>query len=666
MALSRFAYCVPVCGIVGWVFEPSLSSNPEAYIDAATDRLERRGPDGRGVWCSQNRSAVFGHRRLAILDVSSTGSQPMKSDCGRFVITFNGEIYNHLGLRAELSRQGLTPLGGWRGTSDTETLLVALKSWGLTRTLEAAVGMFAFALWDEATQELVLARDRLGEKPLYVTRLGSGLGFASELKALEGLPGFDTSIDTAALAAYLRQGYVSAPSTIYVRTAKLLPGSYLRVSERDVAAMAYGGDFLAPYRRFYWELRDVARRGLADPFRGGESQAVDTLGNLLGAAVKGQSLADVPVGAFLSGGIDSTAVVALMQAVSGDRVRTFTIAFDDPEFDESPHAERVAAHLGTEHTTVPMSTADALNKIQELPHIWDEPFADVSQLPTLLVSEVARRHVTVALSGDGGDELFAGYSRYGWTSSAWKRLNRYPVPLRRMGAGLMRAIPESAWNAVSRALPGSLGDRVSGERMHKVATLVGAASPGELYESTLSAWRGPQPLLLGDDPGAHGHWSGYPDLGDILHSLRYRDAVDYMPDDVLVKVDRAAMHVSLETRAPFLDPAVVAFAWSLPSSLLQRAGKGKWVLRQLVHRYVPSELVERPKAGFAVPIHSWLRGSLRDWAEALLQPDKLEAGGLNAKPVVEAWRSHLAGTHDHRYFLWHVLNYLAWRDSRGF
>lgn len=648
-----------MCGIVGWAFDTSLADRSE-LIEVATDTLVNRGPDGRGTWTSRSGEVVFGHRRLSLLDISETGSQPMFSECKRFVITYNGEIYNHLEIREQLAQDGGQPSQGWRGTSDTETLLAALKAWGVDRTLKAAYGMFAFALWDEEKDELTLARDRLGEKPLYVSRVGKGLAFASELKAVENLPGFDKTINDGALADYLRKGYLSAPSTIYMATCKLLPGTYVSVTKHQARGLASQGDFLAPFRRPYWEALEVAKRGIANPFQGSDEEAVDALQEVLARSVGRQKIADVPVGAFLSGGIDSTAVVALMQAGAMERIKTFTISFDDPEFDESPHAERVARHLGTDHTTVPLSMADALERVPLLPTIWDEPFADPSQLPTLLVSEVARRNVTASLSGDGGDELFGGYSRYHWTKAAWAKLRGYPLVVRRVAAGCMTALPTSTWDNMAKLL----GQRVSGERMHKVASLIAAGNVGDLYATTLSAWRGNEQLLLNTDESPSLHWSGYPDLGELVHTLRYRDSVDYMPDDVLVKVERASMSVSLETRAPFLDPDVVAFAWSLPLEKLVRNGKGKWALRKLVHRYVPEELVERPKAGFSVPIHTWLRADLRAWAEGLLTQEKLTASGLNTGPVLGAWQAHLSGAQDHRHFLWNVLSYLAWRDSR--
>lgn len=649
-----------MCGIVGWAFDTSLADRSE-LIEVATDTLVNRGPDGRGTWTSRSGEVVFGHRRLSLLDISEAGSQPMFSECKRFVITYNGEIYNHLDIREQLANEGAQPSQGWRGTSDTETLLAAVKAWGLERTLKAAYGMFAFALWDEKQHELTLARDRLGEKPLYVSRVGEGLAFASELKAVETLPGFDKTLNNKALAGYLRKGYLSAPTTIYTATCKLLPGTYVSVSEYQVRGMASQGDFLAPFRRPYWEALEVARRGVAAPFQGSDEEAVDALQEVLARSVGRQKIADVPVGAFLSGGIDSTAVVALMQAGATERIKTFTIAFDDPEFDESLHAERVARHLGTDHTTVPLTMADALERVPLLPTIWDEPFADPSQLPTLLVSEVARRNVTASLSGDGGDELFGGYSRYHWTKAAWAKLRAYPLIARRVAAGGMTALSPSTWDSVAKLL----SQRVSGERMHKVASLITAGNVGDLYATTLSAWRGNEQLVLNTDESPEPHWSGYPDLGELIHTLRYRDSVDYMPDDVLVKVERASMSVSLETRAPFLDPDVVAFAWSLPLEKLVRNGKGKWTLRKLVHRYVPEDLVERPKAGFSVPIHTWLRADLRSWAEGLLTHEKLTASGLNAGPVLGAWQAHLSGSQDHRHFLWNVLSYLAWRDSRG-
>lgn len=590
----------------------------------------------------------------------------MVSSTGRFVISFNGEIYNHEDLRSRLGVEDSAPQGGWRGHADTETLLEAIQAWGIERTLSEAKGMFALALWDRRERTLTLARDRFGEKPLYVARMGTGLAFASELKALEGLPGFSKTIDERALGYFLGHGYVRAPASIYASTSKILPGSFVTLGEDDVAGMAREGDFLAPFRRHYWRLLDVVNAGLANPFEGTASEAVDELDALLSKAVRMQQLSDVPLGAFLSGGIDSSAVVALMQANATAPVRTFTIGFDDSAYDESAFAEQVANHLGTDHTTVTLSPNDALDRVAMLPEIWDEPFADVSQLPTLLLSEVTRRSVTVALSGDGGDELFGGYDRYSWTESAWPKLNRVPGLLRRSAARGVRLMSPGAWDQVARVLPEKYRPLLSGDRIHKIAALLPAASVTELYENFLSSWRSDGSVLQGGTPEPLPHWSELPDLPSIAETFMYRDAVDYMTDDVLVKVDRAAMAASLETRAPILDPDVAAFAWRLPLALKRADGTGKLTLRRLVHKYVPKELVERPKAGFAVPLDDWLRGPMREWAEAHLTASKLSDAGLNANEIRRRWSAHKGGTENHRYFLWNVLTYQAWRNHRGY
>lgn len=623
-----------------------------------------RGPDASGSWIAPDHSVTFGHRRLAVIELSAAGAQPMASAGGRFVITFNGEIYNHQELRRRLEAEGAVPEGGWRGSSDTETLLVAARAWGIEETLKAAVGMFAFGLWDAEARTLTLARDRFGEKPLYVARVGSGIAFASELKALETLPGFDKTVNASALDFFLGHGYVQAPATIYLATSKLLPGSIVTLTEADMAVLPRDGDFLSGNRAFYWRLIDAVRAGEDAPFAGSVEDAVDELDRLLSASVRGQQLSDVPLGAFLSGGIDSSAVVALMQAHSTGKIKTFTIGFEEGEYDESKHAERVAAHLGTEHTTVMMSPNEALDRVARLPAIWDEPFADVSQLPTLLLSEVTRRAVTVVLSGDGGDELFGGYERYGWTEGTWDKLRRVPVPARRAVANAIRLVPPARWDRVGRVLPGRLRTQLSGDRLHKISALLPAPTVAELYDNFLSSRKFGDQLLLGGTPQPLPHWSGYPTLRTISETLMYRDAVDYMTDDVLVKVDRAAMSVSLETRAPLLDHNIAAFAWRLPIHMKRSGGEDKIPLRRLVHRYVPRPLVERPKAGFAVPLDEWLRGPMRNWAEAFLSTDALSAAGLHAAPIRRAWQAHVAGAENHRYFLWNVLTYQAWRTHR--
>lgn len=652
-----------MCGIVGWISEPELALEP-GLLESAASRLAHRGPDGGGTWRSADGYVAFGHRRLSVIDTSDTGAQPMHSDCKRYTLVFNGEIYNHLEMRRALTLEGATPSEGWRGTSDTETLLVALRTWGPARTLEATRGMFAFALWDSATRTVTLARDRMGEKPLYVSRLPSGFAFASELKAIEWLPAFNRTISRGSLDFYLRYAYIRAPLSIYESTTKLLPGTFVTLDQQAVARLSRSGDFLAEHRKQYWSLREIASRNEREPQSWGEEEAVDELERVLQVAVKRQMLSDVPLGAFLSGGIDSTAIVAMMQATSGAAVKTFTIGFDEPSFDESPYAADVARHLGTDHTAVQLTAQDALGRVDKLPSIWDEPFADASQLPTLLVSEVARSQVTVALSGDGGDELFGGYERYRLAEEAWHKVSRVPLPLRRVMANTIRSVSPNIWDRVSMALPNQARAHFSGDRVHKVAEMIRATDMFDFYERFQSAWKGKGNLLLGDPPVSLPHWSGNVRLASMAESMMLLDSLDYMPDDVLVKVDRATMFCSLESRAPLLDNDVVEFAWSLPLHLKRRGNTGKFVLRKLVHRYVPPALVERPKMGFGVPIDEWLRGPLKSWAEDYLTVSSLTDAGLNPGPIRAAWSAHTSGTQNHQYLLWSILNYVAWRGRR--
>jgi len=610
----------------------------------------------------------LGHRRLSVLDVSSAGAQPMRSACGRYQIVYNGEVYNHLDLRLRLESERRVPDGGWRGHADTETLLAAVAAWGFERTLEQASGMFAIALWDTHEGVLWLARDRFGEKPLYVARVAGGVLFASEIKALAAHPGFRSDIDRAAQRAFLYRGYVPAPRSIFRHVTKLLPGSYVALGRVGLRDLADDGDFLAPARRFYWRLADVVERGVANPFIGSEDEAVDALEKALGDAVEAQRLSDVPLGAFLSGGIDSSLVVALMQARSSRPVHTFTIGFEERAYDESPYAAAVARHLGTEHTEAVLSQRDALDRIRLVPGIWDEPFADVSQLPTRLVCEVARGGVTVALSGDGGDELFGGYERYGWTEQLWGLLRWLPPGIRRAVAATLRGVPVTAWDRLLVAVPVMRRTMRPGDRLHKLAALIPAAGPNDLYAGVMTAWKRPEALmnesLLIEASSRDEHWSGYPRLATLVETLMYRDAVDYLPDDLMVKVDRAAMSVSLETRAPFLDRDVAELAWRLPLPMKRRGAVGKWLLRRLLDRYVPRQLIDRPKVGFTVPLGDWLRGPLRGWAEDLLAVAPLEASGIAARPVRELWAAHLGGRENHPFALWNVLMYQAWDQER--
>jgi asparagine synthase (glutamine-hydrolysing) len=638
-----------MCGIAGIHTLAALpSSELEGAVRAMTATLAHRGPDADGVYL--DRSLALGHRRLSILDLSEAGAQPMTSEDGRYTLVLNGEIYNHLELRELL---GPRP---WRGTSDTETLLAGLERWRPEKALERLRGMFSFAFWDARLRTLLLARDRLGEKPLYYARIGQTFLFASELKALRAHPEFDPEIDREALAGYLRHSYVPGPRTIYRDAKKLQPGHMLRV---DMDGMHEPEP--------YWSLRGTL--DAAEPFDGSPCDAADRLEALLREAVRGQMLADVPLGALLSGGIDSSLIVALMQAENPGRVRTFTIGSADPAYDEAAHARAVAAHLGTEHTELVARPEDALELVGLLPEMYDEPFADASQLPTRLVCGLTREHVTVCLSGDGGDEFFAGYNRHFWAPGLWDRFSRVPSPLRRTFAAALRAASprslDTAFGLLGAVLPEKYRQRTPGQKLHKLAQALPARSREEMYALLASIWpdpasllvRGTEPIQLWQRPGE------WPKNLGFARWMQYMDAATYLPDDILVKVDRAAMSVSLETRAPYLDHKVVEFAATLPPEMQAEPGRGKLLLRRVLERHVPRELFERPKTGFGIPLGLWLRTALRPWAEELLGEKRLEEQGLlRPAPIRKAWKDHLAGRADNEYKLWNVLMLQAWLE----
>jgi asparagine synthase (glutamine-hydrolysing) len=642
-----------MCGIAG-VWDRRRKSAPGGVIavaEAMTETLRHRGPDEGAVFVDAEAGIALGHRRLSIVELSPAGAQPMISSCGRFVISYNGEVYNASELRAELERAGRQ----FRGRCDTEVIVEGAAVWGVEATIRRLIGMFAIALWDRSERVLYLIRDRLGIKPLYWANFNDRVLFGSELKALRADTSWTPALDRDSLAAYLRFAYVPAPRSIYCSVRKLAPGTILITRARG-----------APEIACFWSLADVARSGQSARLDVSEEEATGQLDALLRDAVRRRMVADVPLGAFLSGGIDSSTVVALMQAQSARPVRSFSIGFRERGFNEAPHAAEVARHLGTDHTELYVSPDDALSVIPNLATIYDEPFADSSQIPTFLVSEMTRRHVTVALSGDGGDELFGGYTRY-FQGRTLRRLAKcLPQPARSLAAAGTRAISPSAWSALSLAIPEPIRPTHFGTKMRKLAdVLAGEPETGAIYRHIVSQWADPENTVIGGiepyDPLAEKRIKDL--VPDFIERMQYIDTMTYLPDDILTKVDRASMAVSLEARVPLLDHRVVAFSWTLPSAMKAANGIGKRMLRRVLNRYIPRELVERPKMGFTVPISDWLRGPLRPWAERLLDERRLaEEGIFYPAPIVTRWREHLTASHDWQDSLWTVLMFQAWKD----
>jgi asparagine synthase (glutamine-hydrolysing) len=652
-----------MCGIAGY-WDPRLRED-DAHLSTLSrmaQSLRHRGPDDKGIWRDISVGIGICHSRLAIVDVSPSGHQPMESFDGRYIVAFNGEIYNYEFIREELTKCGAAP--AWRGHSDTEVMLAAIGHWGFAATLEKLVGAFAIALWDKQERTLYLARDRIGEKPLYYGWIGNAFAFASELKALRAHPQWRSEVDRDALALYVRYSCVPAPYSIYKNIFKLLPGTYIRHS---VANVSYGVTVFEPIP--YWSAKHVAETGLRHTIELSDDAAVDQLDSLLKDSIGLQMLADVPLGAFLSGGIDSSTVVALMQAQSSRPVKTFTIGFAEDSYNEANHALAVARHLGTEHTQLYVSPADALAVIPKLPTLYDEPFSDSSQIPTYLVAKLAREHVAVSLSGDGGDELFGGYNRHSWGASFWEKIKFLSPSVRGAAARAATSLSPQRWDTIfagaSNVLPAKFRQRTPGEKIHKLAGLLTAGSPKEMYRAFVTHWgRNELTLTARDTATVLIDQSEWPLVGDFAQQMMYQDLVSYLPDDILVKVDRASMGVSLETRAPFLDHRLVEFAWRLPREMKIRNGQGKWALRQVLYRYVPKGLVERPKMGFGVPIDVWLRGPLRDWAEALLDELRLrQEGYFNPVPIREKWTQHLSGKRNWQYHLWDILMFQAWLEE---
>ncbi|MGB6795536.1 MAG: asparagine synthase (glutamine-hydrolyzing) [Xanthobacteraceae bacterium] len=637
-----------MCGIAGFIGAAS-GGDIGATAEALAKSIAYRGPDDQGIWTDNECETALVHRRLSIIDLSAAGHQPMLSADGRYVISYNGEVYSFRPIADELAARGHK----FRGHSDTEVILESFAVNGIEATLKRMIGMFAIALWDRRDRTLTLMRDRLGIKPLYWAKFGNTFLFGSELKALRAHPGWTPRIDQSAVAAFMRHNYIPAPRTIYEGVHKLEPGTVLTLPWRS-----------EPNISRFWDARSVARDGSHNPVEGSDAELTEQLESLLKDAVSRRMIADVPLGAFLSGGVDSSTVVALMQAAKSGTVKSFSIGFDIEGYNEAPHAAAVARHLQTDHTELTVTSKEALDVIPRLADFYDEPFADSSQIPTYLVSAMTRKYVTVALSGDGGDELFAGYNRYQLTQRFWRSLSLMPRAVRKGAAAALTAVRPDRWTQILSALPSRLRPPQAGDKVHKAAAVLRLDSADAVYRRLVSHWEPseimPQvaePRSILDDATVA------KDFPDLLERMQFLDLVTYLPDDILTKVDRASMAVALEARVPLIDHRVVEFAWRLPENVKVRNGTSKWLLRQVLNRHVPSELIERPKMGFGIPLGEWLRGPLRDWAETLLNEQRLrQAGLLDAGMVRRYWADHLDGRRNWQYLIWDVLMLEAWRE----
>ncbi len=641
-----------MCGIAGFWQKKRRALDPQRILSVMGATLVHRGPDDAGFFCDNSAGVGFAFRRLSIVDLSPAGHQPMTSSSQRFVIIFNGEIYNFEEIRAELG-----PGYSWKGHSDTEVALEAIERWGLVAAVQRFVGMFAITLWDSKKRELHLVRDRLGIKPVYYGRVEGDFVFASELKAIHQYPGFAGQVDRDSLALFMRHNYVPAPHSIYKDIHKLEPGCILTLSASDAD----------PVNHRFWSASEIAREGVRSRAIATDAELIEQLEQKLMDAVRLRMIADVPLGAFLSGGIDSSTIVALMQSQSSRPIKTFTIGFHEDGFNEAQHAKQIAGHLGTDHTELYVTAEEAMKVVPELPSMYDEPFADSSQIPTFLVSRLARQSVTVSLSGDGGDELFAGYNRYSVINSLWKRLKWFPSPVRKTAASMITTISpskiDSIYGWVQPVVPKRKRLAAVGDKAHKLAQILDMNGPHAIYLRALSQWTDTAEVVPGScEPDTvlkfiqDAAW-----LPTLEELMMLTDTVNYLPDDILTKVDRASMAVSLEARVPILDHRVVEFAWKLPMHLKVRDGVSKWILRQVLYKYVPKNLIDRPKMGFGVPIDSWLRGPLRPWADELLSEEALQRHGLfNAKIIQARWHEHLSGGRNWQYSIWTVLMFQDW------
>lgn len=644
-----------MCGLAGfWGQGEALESRVQ--LDNMIGAIAHRGPDGSGTWCDSDAGIYLGHRRLAIIDVSDNGLQPMQSACARFAMVFNGEIYNHLELRKRIEAKQAD--WSWRGHSDTETVLACITLWGFEETLTLLNGMFAIVVWDRENCQLYIARDRMGEKPLYYGFVNGVFLFASELKGIRANRSFSTEIDRNSLAQYMRLSHIAPESSIYKNIFKLPASSWACIGSPDSHVNV----------QKYWSLYKIAEsRPVSSPLNQSQKkQHLDELEQRLLGSVKSRMLSDVPLGAFLSGGYDSSLIVALMQAQSTQKVKTFTIGFEDESYNEAPHAEKVAKHLGTNHTQVTVTAKDALDIIPQLPAIWDEPFADSSQIPTFLVSKLARQDVTVSLSGDGGDEIFGGYSRYQKAQSIWEKMDRIP--------NFARQIMATSARVAAPSLAGIL-DKVGGarakqakellDRSGSLSQLFSQGTPADVYIHMMSHWTNPDKLVINAEERICQltDQAAWPELNSFIDIMMYLDSISYLPNTILTKVDRASMAVGLESRAPMLDHELIEYAWQLPEEMLVHAGQGKWALTQVAHKYIPKEIMQRPKMGFGIPVGDWLRGELRDWVEVLIEPGRLQDEGfLDHNLVTQYWQEHKSGRRDWQYHLWNIVMFQAWLE----
>jgi len=652
-----------MCGIVGFWQSGYDADTARRVLTDMECALKHRGPDDSGIWFEPQVGLGFGHRRLSIVDLSPEGHQPMASASGRFTICFNGEVFNFGSLMEELQRLGHR----FRGHSDTEVMLAAFEQWGLEASVKRFVGMFAFALWDAQERTLHLVRDRLGIKPLYYGWQQGVLLFGSELKGLRAHPAFHADVDRDALALFLRHGYIPAPHTIYQGIRKQQPGTILTLREGRPAEQME--------ERAFWSAREVVETGMRAPLKLSDEEAIEQLDAALRDSVRLRMVADVPLGAFLSGGVDSSTVVALMQAQSSRPVRTFSIGFNEEAYNEAPYARAVAQHLGTDHTELTVTPREAMAVIPRLPSMYDEPFADSSQIPTFLVSQLTRQHVTVSLSGDGGDELFGGYDRYPQAVELWQRMHKLPRWTRRAAAGMIRSTPAGLLDAGLGWMKPMLSrygrfqhNTRPADKLRKLADLLDSQSPVQAYHRSLSYWHQPEAVAIHSSEPATAlvNPAMWADLPSVYSLFMYLDLVTYLPDDILVKVDRASMAVALEARVPLLDHRVVELSWRLPFDLKVRNGERKWILRRVLDRYVPRSLIERRKMGFGVPVFDWLRGPLRPWADALLDERRLTSEGyLNPAPIRTAWRQHLEQGMNQGARLWNVLMFQAWLEEQA-